>query len=243
MSVVDRSAEALPLHKQIKADLVRRITTGEWWPGELMPSETALAAEYGVSVGTTRKAIDALVQDNLVVRQRGRGTTVNSTRQRYKPYHFDRFANAKGERAAETTLYRSCEAAKASAAEAAYFGLSRGAPVVKIRRVRVAGKTPVVVEDILLRGDRCPNIASLLLDAKPTSVYALIERTFHILIIRVEDKVRAVAADEDIAATLEIAPGEAILEVDRLAFDPAGDVIEHRILSVRNSIHYTNDFT
>ena len=45
-------------------------------PGEAIPSELELAARYGVSQGTVRKAIDALAADNLVVRRQGKGTFV-----------------------------------------------------------------------------------------------------------------------------------------------------------------------
>jgi DNA-binding GntR family transcriptional regulator len=41
-----------------------------------MPSETTLMQEHGLARGTVRKAIDALVEDGLVVRVQGRGTFV-----------------------------------------------------------------------------------------------------------------------------------------------------------------------
>src|SRR5690349_16296254 len=65
-----------PLYLQIKDLLVKSLATLEWGPGETIPSELELAARFGVSQGTVRKAIDALASDNLVVRRQGKGTFV-----------------------------------------------------------------------------------------------------------------------------------------------------------------------
>ena len=48
-----------PLYEQIKSLLTASLAAGEWKPGEPIPSEMDLAARYGVSQGTVRKAIDA----------------------------------------------------------------------------------------------------------------------------------------------------------------------------------------
>ena len=56
--------------------LIERIRSGEWKPGQLIPNEFEIAAEFGVSQGTARKAIGALAAENLVVRRQGRGTFV-----------------------------------------------------------------------------------------------------------------------------------------------------------------------
>ena len=65
-----------PLYLQIKALLEQSLDAGEWHPGEAIPSEILLAARFGVSQGTVRKAIDALAGDHLVVRRQGKGTFV-----------------------------------------------------------------------------------------------------------------------------------------------------------------------
>ena len=56
--------------------LVERIRSGEWKPGQLIPNEFEIAAEFGVSQGTARKAISELAAEGLVLRRQGRGTFV-----------------------------------------------------------------------------------------------------------------------------------------------------------------------
>src|SRR3569623_1784786 len=63
-----------PLYQQIKALITQSLQSGEWKPGELIPSEVELANRFKVSQGTVRKAIDELSAENLVVRRQGKGT-------------------------------------------------------------------------------------------------------------------------------------------------------------------------
>ncbi|MGN5479378.1 GntR family transcriptional regulator [Cupriavidus basilensis] len=63
-----------PLYQQIKALITRSLQSGEWKPGEMIPSEMELASRYKVSQGTVRKAIDELAAENLVARRQGKGT-------------------------------------------------------------------------------------------------------------------------------------------------------------------------
>ncbi|MFZ9256836.1 MAG: GntR family transcriptional regulator, partial [Burkholderiaceae bacterium] len=44
-----------PLYQQIKALILQSLQSGEWKPGELIPSEVELALRYKVSQGTVRK--------------------------------------------------------------------------------------------------------------------------------------------------------------------------------------------
>src|SRR6185437_16486774 len=65
-----------PLYIQVKDSLIRRLIDGAWQPGQIIPSETDLAREIGVSQGTIRKALDTMTAENLLVRRQGRGTYV-----------------------------------------------------------------------------------------------------------------------------------------------------------------------
>ena len=58
-----------PLYKQVYDVLTQRLQEGYWKPGDLLPSEFALADELGVSQGTVRKALNQLVTEYLLDRQ------------------------------------------------------------------------------------------------------------------------------------------------------------------------------
>nr|MCH9817596.1 GntR family transcriptional regulator [Betaproteobacteria bacterium] len=77
-AATDGNASALgapafsPLYQQIKAQILQGLENAEWQPGEVIPSEFDLAARFGVSQGTVRKAIDELAASNLLVRKQGK---------------------------------------------------------------------------------------------------------------------------------------------------------------------------
>ena len=66
----------LPIYHQLYEILRGNIVRGEWQPGDILPSETELIEQYQVSRITVRQALEALVNDGLIYRQRGRGTFV-----------------------------------------------------------------------------------------------------------------------------------------------------------------------
>lgn len=49
-----------PAYQRIAADIRRRIHSGEWQPGRLLPSWRWLANQYGVGFSTVRRAIRQL---------------------------------------------------------------------------------------------------------------------------------------------------------------------------------------
>ncbi|MEO8566884.1 MAG: GntR family transcriptional regulator, partial [Betaproteobacteria bacterium] len=86
-----------PLYLQLKDLLLRDMETRQWRPGEALPSEIELAARFGVSQGTVRKAIDALAADNLVVRRQGKGTFVAThTEEKTSMFRFLRIRRSDG---------------------------------------------------------------------------------------------------------------------------------------------------
>ena len=73
--IVDHSIRS-PRYIQVYAAVRDWICQGSYKPGQRLPTEGELCELFGVSRITTRKAIDMLVDEELVVRQPGRGTFV-----------------------------------------------------------------------------------------------------------------------------------------------------------------------
>ncbi len=73
-----------PVHLQLRDAIAQRIAAGEWDAGKPLPSESALAREFGVSCRTVRTALDVLERERAVVRSQGGDTFVadrHATRQ------------------------------------------------------------------------------------------------------------------------------------------------------------------
>jgi ABC transporter DrrB family efflux protein len=81
--------DGLKFGDNTKSGLITRgLQAGEWKPGEPIPSETELAARFGVSQGTVRKAVDELAAENLLVRRQGRGTFVATHHEERTQFRF-----------------------------------------------------------------------------------------------------------------------------------------------------------
>lgn len=66
-------------YRQIAGHLAARITSGELAMNRPLPAEVRLARQYGVSLGTMRRATEILRNEGLVVTLRSKGTFVIRT--------------------------------------------------------------------------------------------------------------------------------------------------------------------
>src|SRR5438874_9531450 len=151
----DRTPTFQPLYLQIKALLEGSLDAGEWRPGAAIPSETILAARYGASQGTVRKAIAALAADNLVVRRQGKGTFVAThTEERSSHFRFLRIRRNDDVDEHPGSRLVDVRRGKASAEAARVLDLRPGDPVILLRRLLEFSGEPVILDEITLPGGR-----------------------------------------------------------------------------------------
>jgi DNA-binding GntR family transcriptional regulator len=67
---------APPKYAQVVAEIKRRIESGQYAPGSLLPSEHQLVESFGVSRPTIVKSLSALRQDGWIETQQGKGSFV-----------------------------------------------------------------------------------------------------------------------------------------------------------------------
>lgn len=72
----DRQAAMKATYRDIKADILAKITLGSWEPGSLVPNEIDLAETYGCARATVNRAMRELADDGIVERRRKAGTRV-----------------------------------------------------------------------------------------------------------------------------------------------------------------------
>jgi DNA-binding transcriptional regulator YhcF (GntR family) len=132
-----------PLYRQIKNLITDSLVSGEWRPGEPIPSEIELASRYSVSQGTVRKAISALAEENLLVRHQGKGTFVASHSEERSQFPYLSIAPDKGALGDLTAQLLELSRVKLDAQSARKLGIAGGGSAFLIRRtltldVRVA---------------------------------------------------------------------------------------------------------
>lgn len=227
---------AQPLYAQVKALMVQRLIAGQWRPGEILPSEFQLAAEFGVSQGTVRKALDELTAENVVVRRQGRGTFVAEHDDHRALFHFFHLVGPDGERRLPESRLISVRKGLAGRMEAGRLAIGQGAPVIRIRRVRELDGRAAIAETIAVPQKLFPDLADI--REMPNTLYDLYEQRYGITIARAMERLAAVAADERDAKLLEIAPGAPLLEIDRTALALDGAPVEWRVSRCLTATHH-----
>lgn len=225
------------LYQQIKDALLERIVSGEWPPGTFIPSESALAKEYDVSVGTLRKALDVLAAERIVLRHQGKGTVVATHDSDRSLFQFFHLVRLDGKRSMPISRVLIRERRTATLEEAEFLGLTEGAAVVHIRRVRELEEVPSLLEDLVVSAERFRNLESEP-QTLPNTLYQLYEQNFNQTVAYAEDRIFAVAAGKEEHRRLGTPPGTPLLEIHRIAKDLQGNPIEYRITRCETQNHY-----
>ena len=233
-----------PLYQQIKGLLTRSLQSGEWKPGEAIPSEMDLAARFRVSQGTVRKAVDELATENLLVRRQGKGTFVATHAEERTQYRFLRLMPDEGGAAGLQRRLLDCRRLRAGADVARPLGLKSGEAVVQVRRLLLQGARPVVLDDIFLPGALFKGLTAERMEGYKGPMYRLFEAEFGVRMIRAEERIRAVAADALQAQLLGTEPGAPLLSVERLSYTYGDRPVElRRGLYRTEHHHYRNELS
>jgi len=228
-----------PLYARIEAALRARLAAGEWAPGAALPTEPQLAAEYGISQGTLRRALAALEAQRVIERRQGAGTYVAEATSARALFHFFRVARPDGTRPVPTSMAHLLETRPARAEEAEALALPRRARVVAMERLRLLEGRPVLLEAIALPARLFAGFALPLGQVLEDELYVHYQRHHGVTVLRVEERLTALACPPGAAARLEVAPGTPLLGISRVAFDVLDRRVEHRRTWLRTDAqHY-----
>jgi GntR family transcriptional regulator len=238
MSTIVNSADLRPLYAQVRETLIERIKTGIWKPGQLLPNEFEVAAEFNVSQGTARKAIDTLAADGLVIRRQGKGTFVVEHTPANMLFRFFHVYDEAGKQALPDSASVRPRVVTGTADQCAALDLKDGASVIQIDRLRTCCGKPFSVETIALPDALFPGLARL--EAVPNTLYDLFQSQFGVLVGRADDKITAVIASKLDAAMLGVREGHPLLQIDRTTYDLDGRPIEWRVsrCHMMDGMHY-----
>ena len=210
-----------PLYRQIKGLILQSLQSGEWKPGEVIPSEIELAARYRVSQGTVRKAIDEMAADNLVVRRQGRGTFVATHAEQHVQFRFLKLVPDTGAPGSEGPAERDiidCRRTRATVDIARALALRTGDAVLQVRRVLSYAGVPTIVEDLWLPATPFEGLTAERLSDYHGPMYALFEIEFNVRMVRADEKIRALPATGGLELLLKVEQGTPLLSVERIAF-------------------------
>ncbi len=207
-----------PLYQQLH-DLWRsRILAGEWRPGDTLPTESDFLERHQVSRVVVRQALDALVQEGLIYRQRGRGTFVAHPTVDQGLVRIVSFTEDMRQRGFKPeTEVLGAGLVGATPDIAVHLGVTPGTELVRIERLRLADGEPMSIESSHLVHSFCPDILSQH-DFGVEPLREVLERDYDLRLGSARQSIRAIAAEPARADVLCIEPGAPLLLIERVSF-------------------------
>ena len=225
LPVLDRHS-AVPIYYQIQQHLLGQIRSGKLKPGAPIPSEQEISARLRISRMTARQALKSLCDLGVTYSQRGKGTFVSGMKLEKnfrQVLSFSQETRAGGSRPTSKVLSFEVIAAGADVAEA--LRLSPGEQVISLRRVRMAGSSPMGIEWSRIPQRLCPD---LLQTFKPaTSLYQTLVERYGIEIVLADEVVEVGLAGPDEVRLLKINKGNPIFLFTRTSYVQSGQPVEY----------------
>lgn len=218
-------ADSPILYEQVKNAILERIASGEFKPGDKLPTEEDLCRQYGVSRITVRRALNDIAAQFLVVRKRGIGTVVTRRLADKRVFTFTGHFH-------DRSLYKTrkllavTESASAEVAEA--LEIRRGDPVQHVRRIVMQRGHPMTLVDAYMPGtaDEQPSRSRENLESPIRSDVHYPGRPAE----RAEQVLEATIADALVAESLGLPLGRPVMKARRVYFSGAGKPVRYTLM-------------
>jgi len=225
----------LPLYAQVEQALATEVAGGAQAPGDRLPAEDELAARFGVSRITIRKAVEGLVGRGILEIRRGKGTYVCAPKIRQELTELSGFVEdmqALGRQPTARLLDQRIVAADRTVA--ARLALAVGTRVYRIERVRLADGVPVSFDETFLPLAIGRKVVKHDLEAEP--IFTLLEEKYGLPLTEAEYQLEAVACDDHVAQGLSVAPGSPVFRIERTSYSLDDRPVDYERLYYRGDL-------
>jgi len=203
---------ATTLHSRIRADIERRILSGEWRPGDRIPVEHELMTQYQCARMTVNKAIASLAEAGLIVRRRRAGSFVAHQRIQSVVLEIPDIQaeiTARGEKYGLQLLAR--RRRKPASSRPEEKTLAGKGELLALRCLHLANGRPFALEERLISLASVPEAQNVDFARESPGTWLL----GHVPWTQAEHRITAVNADPDTAQTLDIEVRAACLALER----------------------------
>lgn len=219
-----RKANPTPLYLQLKNKIKKEIRAGILKPGDKIPSETQMQAEYNMSRVTIRNALAELEVEGYIIKVQGKGSFVAHSDMLRLPTgvtSLSEDARMQGIRLTSKVVKVGLEPVK-SEIDKEFFGLDDEGQVMVVKRVRYADGTPISIEENHLS----PKLKDLETEDLTGSLYDILMNKYRMLPTnKGRRSVKISFATEETADYLQLSLGTPVIETEMYVFDMNGDPI------------------
>jgi GntR family transcriptional regulator len=222
-----------PIYYQLKEQLAFLIRDGTFPVNSQLPTELAISEELGISRGTVRQAINALVTEGRLHRVQGRGTFVSEpTTSLHLAQRFTSFAEDMREKNIPfTSRVLTGKVFPAEGRLLSKLKLNYGDKVIYLERLGGVNAEPFVLAFSYLPEALCPGLLDK--DLTDRALYDILEGDYGYHLARADRTLEASLADEYEAKLLGVSIGSPIHFMHSLAYLDDGRPIEYSRLRFR----------
>lgn len=213
----------IPVYYQLKNIILKKIKNGEYASGTLIPSERDLGESLNISRMTVRQALNQLVAEGVLYREKGKGTFVSRGKiQQKNIMSFSETVERKGMTPSTEVLYFQKETESPDVREV--LGINSNDVLYHIKRLRLANGTPIAVEEVFLPESYCPGLESF--DLKE-SLYKIIREEYNHSINYIDNTIEAAKPSREVRELLKIPAGVPVLIVTGTSYTEDGRKLFH----------------
>lgn len=213
---IDRSS-VIPIYFQVKEYLRNQIQSGHYRPDELIPSERELSEEFEINRLTVRQAINELVQEGLLYRQRGVGTFVSTPKIEQPLTKLTNFSTDMMNRGAVPgAQVVSIQVIPATKQLAAQLQMETGEEVLEIVRVRTADGEPMALERSYLVYEFAKPLYGM--DMENVSLYHMLETICGLKLVKALQTIEVASVYPEEAGILEMGQHDAAMLIERTSY-------------------------
>src|SRR5581483_5880971 len=222
----------MPLHYQVREQIALAIADGRLLPGQHLPPEEDLASQASVSRTTIRQALAALVNEGLIERKRGKGSwvlepTIDQQLVGLTGFVEDMLSHGLEPKARVV----STEVMAADIIAARQLRIAEGSKVVRIERLRLAGRRPILFDVSTLPFEIGQRVVTEDLRSRP--IFEILEGDLGIALNEADYHIRAVAAEKRIGTHLRVRQGAPLLMIERTTYSKDGTPVDFENLYYR----------
>lgn len=225
--------KGIPIYIQISELIREKIINGSYSHTNMLPTEAKIAQEFSASRATVRKAIDLLINEDLVVRKQGSGTYI-----REKKIHHNVFAlqSFKEEMNHLNIKYENkvleFKVIKADNRISTYLDLEEGEEVYFSKRLKFIGDSPAIIEDSYMP---LKLFKDLSYNDLVNSKYDYIEKKKGFSITGSRQEIIPIIPNQREMELLNIEVNSPALKINLVSFMEAGTIFEYTELIFNSS--------
>jgi GntR family transcriptional regulator len=206
----------VPIYHQLEEYIKQQIENGVLAEESVIPSEREFAERFQISRMTVRQAINNLVSEGYLNRQKGRGTFVTKKKVEQELQGMTSFTEDMLSRGMNpSSILLSFQILPADKKTALALRIEETDSIYKIKRIRLADGAPMALETAYIPVEIVPGLTE---ENSNLSLYQYIEENLALSISEATQEIEASTADHLDAETLEIKFGDPILLIERISY-------------------------